>query len=57
MSDNDTTRRRFLMVASAASAVGLAGCSNISGGTDDSGSDESMDDSESMDNETMTDEG
>jgi hypothetical protein len=50
MSDNDTTRRRFLQVAGGTAAVGLAGCSSNS---DDQSA--GSDDGESMDNESMDD--
>ncbi len=52
MSDNDTTRRRFLQVAGGTTAVALAGCS--SSGDGGGSSDDDMDD-DSMDNESMDD--
>ncbi|PSQ58694.1 MAG: hypothetical protein BRD23_06095 [Halobacteriales archaeon SW_9_67_25] len=51
MSDNDTTRRRFLQVAGGTTAVALAGCSSdgdgsdgTGGGGDDTDGEENMDD-------------
>jgi hypothetical protein len=60
MSDNDTTRRRFLQVAGGTAAVGLAGCSSSSddqsAGSDDESMDDESTDDESMDDESMDDE-
>jgi hypothetical protein len=53
MSDNDTTRRRFLRVAGGTTVVALAGCSSTGDGS--SGSDGADMDDGSMDNESMDD--
>jgi len=58
MSDNDTTRRRFLQVAGGTATVALAGCSSSGDGGDggDGGSSDGDDmDDGSMDNESMDD--
>jgi len=58
MSDNDTTRRRFLQVAGGTATVALAGCSSDDGdggGSGDDMDDEEMEDGEEMDDEEMED--
>jgi hypothetical protein len=52
MSDNVSTRRRFLHLAGGATALTLAGCI---GGDDDGSDDDSMDD-DSMDDDSMADD-
>ena len=55
MTENDSTRRRFLQVAGGTTALALAGC--VGDGDDDETNDENMDDEGSMDDENMDDEG